>query len=208
MVSPDRPQTPLCQLRSRKEPGSNSHMPSSRRTRCTKVTVCSQVPLNTTRPLNISTTWASTRKRIVDTVSNGSNAIIAGTNEIGLFNFSNFRTPTTKQISPRSRESSIETSPNPPLPQSPVNAEIKKAQETRMTHPLPFIIALLSSYATTPSIAFLTAPSIFPNIASNSASVHVTRMLKLMRRLSTASLLGNFRVLRSCGRPSSWATSL
>jgi hypothetical protein len=63
-------------------------------------------------------------------------------------------------------------------------------------------------YATTPSIAFLTAASIFVSIASSSSAVHVTRMLKLMRRLMTASLVGNFIVLRSCGRPSSWATSL
>ncbi len=31
-------------------------------------------------------------------------------------------------------------------------------------------------------------------------------MLKLIKRLSTASLLGNFCVFRSCGKPSSCAT--
>ena len=66
----------------------------------------------------------------------------------------------------------------------------------------------LKLYTTTPSIAFTIAPSIFASIASNSSAVHVTRMLKLMSRLMTASLLGKVSILRSCGRPSSWATSL
>ena len=63
-----------------------------------------------------------------------------------------------------------------------------------------------STYTVTPSITFRTTPSIFVSRASSSASVQVTRMLKLMRRLMTASLCGKVMVRRSCGRPSSWAT--
>jgi len=110
---------------------------------------------------------------------------------------------TTRRTAGRSRCSALGIAAESPEPlRRGLAADSPTARRIWMRRNAP------TSYTLTVSIAFRTAPSIFPSIASSSSAVHVTRMLKLMRRLMTASLLGKVRVLRSCGRPSSWATSL
>lgn len=208
-VSPDRVHVPTCQFRSRKEPGSNSHEPSSLSTRCTKVTVCSHVPRKTTGLRSTLTMARSPRKDMKSTAA------------VGAMDRRNFPDPKVSfrrkrriplrmmHRRPSIPEPSNAATAAAPFPQTPNKAVDRKAPvKSNVQKPPLTLVPMKSDQTATPSITFFAAVSSLPRKPSSSASVQVTRMLKLTRRLMTASLFGNFMVLRSCGRPSSCATSL